>query len=69
MQQAIQYFTLRKYRSMLEIKNTTLEFLPLTGILTLIFRTLLYFFGSENRFFCIKRSWAKKKQTTQKFGP
>ena len=42
MQQAIQYFTLRKYRSMLEIKNTTLEFLPLTGIFTLIFETLLY---------------------------
>ena len=56
MQQGIQYFTLRKYRSMLEIKNTTLEFLPLTGIFTLIFETLLYYFGSENLFFCIKRS-------------
>ena len=57
MQQAILYFPIRKYRFMPEKKKkTTLEFLPLAGILTLIFRTLLYFFGSENRFFCIKRS-------------
>ena len=51
MQQAIQYFTLRKYRSMLEIKNTTLEFLPLTGIFTLIFKTLLYYFWIRKPFF------------------
>ena len=56
MQQAILYFPIRKYRFMLQIVNTALEFLPLAGILTLTFRTLLYFFGSENRFFCIKRS-------------
>ena len=51
MQQAIQYFTLRKYRSMLELKNTTLKFLPLTGILTLIFKTLLYYFWIRKPFF------------------
>ena len=56
MQQGIQYFTLRKYRSMLEIKNTALEFLPLTGIFTLIFETLLYYFWIRKPFFCIKRS-------------
>ena len=50
MQQAILYFPIRKYRFMLEIKNTTLEFLPLAGILTLIFTTLLYFFWLRKPF-------------------
>ena len=51
MQRDIQYFTLRKYRSMLDIKNTTLEFLPLIGIFTLIFETLLYYFWIRKPFF------------------
>ena len=51
MQQAILYFPIRKYRFMLEIKNTTLEFLPLAGILTLIFRTFLYFFLAQKTVF------------------
>ena len=35
---------------MLQIKNTTLEFLPLAGILTLIFRTSLYFLAQKTVF-------------------
>ena len=31
MQQAILYLPIRKHRFMLQIKNTTLEFLPLAG--------------------------------------
>ena len=69
MQQAIQYFTLRKYRSMLEIKNTTLKFLQLAGILTLICRTLLYYFWIRKPFFSALSVHELKKQTTQKIWP
>ena len=64
MQQAILYFPIRKYRFMPEKKNTTLEFLPLAGILTLIFRTLLYFFAQKSVFSAL--SAHKLKQTNKK---
>ena len=61
---------------MLQIKNTTLEFLPLAGILTLIFRTSLYFLAQKTIFSALSAHKLKEtnKQTNkqtkkQKFGP
>ena len=70
MQQGIQYFTLRKYRSLLEIKNTTH-----TGVLATNWNFYAHFwnfvvlFLDQKTFFSTLSVHELKKQTTQKFGP
>ena len=69
MQQAIQYFTLRKYRSMLEIKKYHTVVLATNWNFNAYFWNFVVLFLDQKTVFSALSVHVLKKQTAQKFGP